>query len=294
VVDPTALKETQEPMTKRVAVISDTISTDKLFWVWYNYYSMLFGANNLYLVTYRGLSHHFANIELGGLWEVPENYNDPVRTRVITSLIGALLRSYDCVVRADIDEMLVPDPRRSADLGAYIESLDRPYMTARGLEVMEGYDEPALNVATPILVQQRKFSFRSSSLNKTCITSIPLDWGSGFHGCSVYPVLDDLYLFHIKYTDVQGRLDWFADLSASAPGNEEVRRYCQSGIQNLQQMRATVLGRELLRGWDNFADPTFDSGFLDTVRYGKTGIYQGSFSHEQKLLEIPQEFLGML
>jgi hypothetical protein len=131
-------------MPKRVAVIGDTISTDQLFQVWHNYYSLLFGAKHLYMVTYRGLARKFAHVEPGGLWEIPENYNDPVRCRVISSLVAALLGSYDYVVRCDIDEILAPDPRESPDLAAYIETLDRPYVTARGLEVMEGYDEPPL------------------------------------------------------------------------------------------------------------------------------------------------------
>jgi hypothetical protein len=280
-------------MPKRVAVIGDTISTDQLFQVWHNYYSLQFGAKHLYVVTYRGLSRKFAHVELGGLWEIPENYNDPVRCRVISSLVRALLGSYDCVVRCDIDEILVPDPRQASDLAAYIETLDHPYMTGRGLEVIEGYDEPQLDPGIPILVQQRKLAFRSSSLNKTCITSVPLEWGSGFHGATAYPLLRDLYLFHIKHTDITGRLQWLADLKASAPGNAEVARYCDGGIANIQQMRTAVLGRELQTGWQNFTDRSFDQTFLDTVKYDASKIYQGAFLHDSKLLEIPSEFLGL-
>lgn len=281
-------------MPKRVAVISDTISTDQLFQVWHNYYSWLFGPRHLYVVTYRGLSPKFSHVELGGLWEIPENYNDPVRCRVISSLVKALLGSYDCVVRCDIDEMLVPDPRQAPDLAAYIETLDRPYMTGRGLEVIEGYDEPPLSPGVPILVQQRKLAFRSSSLSKTCITSVPLEWGSGFHGSSVFPVLRDLYLFHIKHTDVTGRLQWLADLKASTPGNAEVARYCDTGIAHIQQMRTAVLGREFQTGWENFADRSFDQTYLDTVKYDAAKIYLGEFRQDDKLLEIPSEFLGLL
>ena len=280
-------------MPKRVAVISDTISTDQLFQVWHNYYSLLFGGRHLYVVTYRGLSHKFRHVELGGLWEIPENYNDPVRCRVITSLICALLGSYDVVVRCDIDEILVPDPRQAPDLAAYIETLDRPYMTGRGLEVIEGYDEPLLNPGIPILVQQRKFAFRSSSLNKTCITSVPLEWGSGFHGCAGFPMLRDLYLFHIKHSDVSGRLQWFADLKANAPGNQQVERYCDAGIANIRQMRTAALGRELKTGWKNFADRSFDQTYLDTVKFDGAKIYQGAFLQDDKLLQIPSEFLGL-
>jgi hypothetical protein len=280
-------------MPKRVAVIGDTISTDQLFQVWHNYYSLLFGAKHLYVVTYRGLSREFAHVELGGLWEIPENYNDPVRCRVISSLVTALLGSYDYVIRCDIDEMLAPDPRQAPDLAAYIETLDRPYMTGRGMEVIEGHDEPPLNPNIPILIQQRKFCFRASSLNKTCITSVPIEWGPGFHGCTVFPVLRDLYLFHIKHSDLSGRLQWFASLKAKSPGNADVQRYCDTGIAHIREMRTAVLGRERAAGWESFADRTFDKAYLDTVKYDLAKIYLGSFSHDDKLLEIPQEFLGV-
>ena len=151
-------------MPRRVAVIGDTISTDQLFQKWYSYYSWLFGPRHLYVVTYRGRSHEFAETELGGLWEIPEDYNDPSRCKVISSLVAALLGSYDYVVRCDIDEMVVPDPRVATDLAAYIETLDRPYVTGRGLEVIEGYDEEPLNLELPILIQQRQLAFRNSAL----------------------------------------------------------------------------------------------------------------------------------
>jgi hypothetical protein len=188
----TLRSENSLAMPKRVAVIGDTISADQHFHVWYNYYSSLFGAEHVYVVTYKGLSRKFGNLELGGLWEIPEDYNDPVRCRVISSLVSALLQSYDYIIRCDIDEILVPDPRHVPDLATFVETLDRPYVTGRGLEVMEGYDDPPLRPGIRILVEQRKIAFRSSSVNKTSITSVPLEWGSGFHGCTVYPILGNL------------------------------------------------------------------------------------------------------
>jgi hypothetical protein len=98
----------------------------------------------------------------------------------------------------------------------------------------------------------------------------------------------------MKYTDVTGRLQWFADLKANTPGNAEVHRYCDAGAENLGQIRTAVLGRPLLSGWEHFADRTFDKTYLDTVKYDTAGIYQGSFLHEHVTLAIPSEFSGML
>jgi hypothetical protein len=92
---------------------------------------------------------------------------------------------------------------------------------------------------------------------------------------------------------VTGRLQWLADLRASAPGNAEVERYCDTGISHIQQMRTAVLGRQLQTGWDSFADRSFDQTYLDTVKYDAAKIYLGAFLQDDKLLEIPREFLGL-
>jgi hypothetical protein len=285
-------------MAKRVAVISDTIAADQLFQVWYRYYSRLFGAKNLYVVTYRNMSSQFAGIELGGLWEIPEEYNDPIRAQVISSLVTALLSTYDYIVRGDIDELIVPDPRSAPDLATYINALDyqrNPYVTGRGLEVVQTATDAPLNLLAPILVQQRKYVFGNSGLNKTCITSVPIDWGNGFHAGTIYPKLCDLYIFHLKFSDLSGRLQWFRSLIEHAPDNLAGQKYWTGGIAGIEVMQESISKRPKTSGWQDFVGHEFDEKFLATVEMDPIARrYQGKFFLDDALREIPKEFSGML
>jgi hypothetical protein len=285
-------------MAKKVAVITDTIAADQYFQVWHSYYAKFFGADNLYVVTYKGLSPLFAGIRLGGLWELPDEYNDGLRSRVISALVTALLGSHDYVVRADVDELVVPDPRTAPDLRTYIEALDRnkrPYVTARGFEVVEVTEDPPLEISRPLLVRQRRFSYRNSALNKTCLTAVPIEWTGGFHGGTVYPLMSDLYLFHLKYADLTGRLRWFHSLIEHAPNNVQGQKYWSDGIANILAMREALARRKLVSGWEQFVSREFDEDFLTTIRMNPSSRqYQGNFFTDGFLCEIPPEFSGML
>lgn len=285
-------------MAKKVAVISDTIAADQIFRVWYSYYTRLFGARNLYLVTYKGLSSQFSGFELGGVWELPEEYNDGIRSRVISALVTALLGSHDYVVRADIDELLVPDPRCAPDLATYIESLDRnqrPYVTARGYEVVETSSEASLDLAVPILIRQRQFAYRNSALKKTCLTAVPIEWTGGFHGGTVYPMVSDLYLFHLKFADLTGRLKWFHSLMEHAPNNQQGQKYWSEGIAGILAIKDALARRQVVSGWESFVSREFDEQYLGSVRFNPTSRqYQGRFFTDNYLCEIPAQFAGML
>jgi TPR repeat protein len=281
------------PTSRRVAVITDTISPDLLFVVWYNYYARVAGQRNLYVVTYKDRSKKFADFELGGVWEIPQEYNDPARAKVISSLVTALLACYDYVVRGDVDEIAVPDPRVAPNLARYLDSLHAPYVTARGLEVIEAHDDAPLDLRSPILVCQRSLALRNSALNKTCITAMPIAWTHGFHGGTVYPKFNGLYIFHLKYADIRSRLNWFTTMMNTAPGNHQSRQYWTTAIETTEQFRTAALGNQRLTGWDKFESPEFDRKFLETVAINPTtGEYQGEFFLDNYVLEIPKEFSG--
>ena len=282
-------------MARRVAVITDTIEADGLFGIWHNYYSAMFGKQNLYVVTYANRSARFAGYDLAGVLEIPEEYNDPARAAFISAQVQALLARYDYVIRGDVDEIVVPDPRVAPDLSAYLGTLGLPYVTGRGFEVIEGADDPPLDLRSPILVRQRKLSFRNSALNKTCITSIPIQWTLGFHGGTIYPRFDDLFIFHLKYADIQSRLSWFGTMKESAPGYADGQGYWATALQSTQELRQAMLSARVLTGWDCFGSGEFDRRYLDTMTIDlHTGQFTGLFFLDDHLLEIPEEFAGMV
>lgn len=282
-------------MRKRVAVITDATSSGFFFRKWHDYYGRAFGRSSLYVLTYAGLRGAFQDIELGGIWEAPHRYSDPLRCRLISSLVAALLSSHDVVVRCDVDEFLVPDPRRHAGLPDYIEQLELPYVTACGVDVIEDVADPALDCARPILGNQRRTGIRSSSLNKTSITTVPLAWAEGFHAANVMPLLDDLYLFHMKFADIKGRIAWFAHMADAVGHAGREGSYFSIDQQSMLGLQTSLLRYPRIAGWRALAEEDFDQRYLATVtRNPKNGIYVGDFMDGAVIFDIPAEFAGVV
>lgn len=270
-------------MSKRVAVITDATASGYLFPHWHRYYAAQFGAENLHVVTYAGLGPAFADVRLGSLEELPFLYDDGLRPGHIAARVAALLQTHDVVLRCDVDEFLIPDPRRHASLAAYVEGLALPYVTARGVDLVEMPDDPPLILDGRPLLGQRHWGVRTASLNKTALTTVPLAWGPGFHAANVRPVFDYLYLIHTKFADVKGRVAWFeAMLAKVRPGSSEAEYYAD--------------GRAKLEGFVKWlwklerkdqsiqAAVAFDIEFLKTVRKSSIDeIYQGDFTVEHAL-----------
>lgn len=280
-------------MRRAVAVITDATSSGFFFRNWHAYYGRCFGAANLFVVTYQGLCGEFRDIELGGVWETPHRYNDALRARLVTSLVATLLTTHNVVVRCDVDEFLLPDLRKHAGLADYIAQLDLPYVTARGIDLVEEPADPALDYARPVIGQQRRSGIRSAALNKTCITSVPLTWSEGFHATDVPPQMDELFLFHMKFADIKGRMAWFNHMSEAVAHAGAEGRYFSLPLQSMLQHQAWLLRRPRVDGWFGLTGDGFDERFLETVvRNPRNGIYAGTFLNGDVLFDCPPCFAG--
>jgi len=114
-------------MSKKFAVVTDAVSPRFMFEKWLVYYSSLFGIENIYILTYKGLAKGFRGWPVGGLIELPVAYNDEVRACFVSGFVSALLAAYTGVVRVDVDEFLVPDQRNGApSLKTFLDGFDGP------------------------------------------------------------------------------------------------------------------------------------------------------------------------
>src|SRR4051812_14134476 len=113
------------------------MASDYLSLYWHRYYASQFGAENFHVVTCAGLGPAFAGISLGSLEELPSPYDDALRSVHIAARTADLLETHDVVLRCDVEEILVPAPRRHASLPAYVEANALPYVTARGVDLVE-------------------------------------------------------------------------------------------------------------------------------------------------------------
>jgi hypothetical protein len=115
-----------------------------------------------------------------------------------------LLQSYDTVLFAEVDELVVADPRKYAGLDAYIDQLaPRPAARCVGFNVVQQPNEPALRFDAPVLEQRRCWR-ASLPYSKRLLSRIPLHWSDGFHRESQAPddpPDPDLLLVHLHRAD---------------------------------------------------------------------------------------------
>lgn len=273
-------------MAKRVAVITDAMASDYFFPYWHRYYGSQFGAENLHVVTYAGLGPAFAGFTRGSLEALPSLYDDTKRPLHIAARVTELLKTHDVVLRCDVDEFLVPDTRRHASLAAYVEANALPYVTARGVDLVEVEEDRPLILDGRPLLEQRRWGVRTSSLSKTALTTAPVIWAPGFHAANVKPVFDDLFLFHTKFADVKGRVAWFDKMLGKVRPNSNEAVYYADGRAKIEGYSRWLCGLDRA---DAAKATLFDSGAFDEVFLGTVarneanGIEQGEFTVERAI-----------
>lgn len=130
------------------------------------------------------------------------------RARFVSTLTRSLLHYYDTVVVSDVDEFLVPLPERSGSLAEYLATLREPVVAGVGLNLVHNLAaEPAFDPAAAVLAQRRFVKF-VPNMCKPLITTVPVEWSGGFHGCSAeYRVDPELLQVHVKFLDFDRAVD---------------------------------------------------------------------------------------
>ena len=125
----------------RVAAL--TMSYNEPVWagVWARHYSRQVGAEHCYLMDHGsddgsadGLAVHVERLARSAL-------DEEERAARVSDRAAALLQHYDAVVHADVDELVVADPRRFRDLRAFAAAAPGEVITAVGLDVQHLSDE---------------------------------------------------------------------------------------------------------------------------------------------------------
>jgi hypothetical protein len=171
--------------------------------IWLRHYRRTAPSANLFVIDHA--SNDRSTDQLPGVSKIPlprDELDEHDRTFLINSLQQGFLRYYDIVIYTDCDELLVPDPVKSATLEAYLWDQPYAYASPVGINLLHIADvEPPIDFTQPLL-QQRRYGQFQSSLCKPLITSVALTWEPGFHTCNRRPNIDkNLYLFHIKQID---------------------------------------------------------------------------------------------
>jgi hypothetical protein len=169
--------------------------------VWAAHYRAAVGAPHCYVFDH---GSDDGSVDACGPYQVAKLPRSPLdevwRADLVSRFCAALLEEYDAVAYADVDELLVADPRRFrglVDLGA---SAEADVLTAFGTNVLHVAGEAPLNLARPVSAQ-RHWTRPFSSLCKPVLARRPVQWVPGFHYADAASAFGGLYLFHIAYAD---------------------------------------------------------------------------------------------
>lgn len=278
----------------RVTVVTDALSPEGYFPIWHKYYSREFGSKNIVLVTYAGMACDFSEFQFRNVVELDGGYNDDRRLSVINQLGLDAVTGKNWLVRADADELLVADPRRFRSLRHFISCLDVPYVTAQGFDVVQSPSENALDFSRPIVLAQRRFAFALAALNKTCVTSVPLHWGRGFHYCSAYPRFSGLYMFHLKRCDIQFQKTWAKYMINNIKDDDYAKAYYETSVRSVDAFHKQRFDLPIAAGEAFYNRQSMNARFFgDITANANSGVFDGQYAVDDENVEIPEDFRGV-
>jgi len=172
--------------------------------LWCRHFARQVGAENCYIIDHGsddGTTDHLGDVKVTRIPHSP--YDVAEQSRLESELANELLGSYDAVVRSDVDELLVADPRYHRNLQDCAAAVKGPAMNCVGLDVWHiAESEPAIDTTRPISLQ-RGWTWFNSAMCKPAIIREPVNWSPGFHSIEAPVALDHLYMFHLRYFDVE-------------------------------------------------------------------------------------------
>ncbi len=171
--------------------------------VWARYYARQVGASHCYLLDHGSDDGSTEGLGIRVERMARSALDEDARAAQIGARVAGLLLEYDAVVHSDVDELVVADPGRFADLRAYAAGSSAEVVTAVGLDVQHvPGEEPALDPGRPIGVQRSYVRF-SAAMCKPAFVRRAVRWAPGFHTCDAAMVVDGLFLFHLRYADLE-------------------------------------------------------------------------------------------
>lgn len=273
-----------------IAVLTDATSPGFTFPLWRDYYGAKFGAENLFVVTYAGADGMFDHYGLGGVRRLDVPYSDDLRLVAISEFLAQLLKTYDAVVRVDVDEFIVVDPRARQTLCGFVEASSARHVTARGFDIIPAASDLPIDFGRPVL-RQRRLAFALTAMNKTCITREPLKWGRGFHYCSAPPALDGVFLFHLKRVDFALQRAWATRMANGFVPDSFEAKYYQDDLKVGENFVKSRWSRHSVDTEEALDRTAFNQHFLSTIRLDdSSGLYEGDYDIEDRNVVIPARF----
>jgi hypothetical protein len=254
----------------RVAAL--TMAYNEPVWakVWAGFYARQVGAAHCFL-----LDHGSDDGSTEGLGISVERIprvalDEHERAAKISDRVAELLGSYDAVIHSDVDELVVADPERFADLTAFAADVSDEVVTAVGLDVQHlPAEEQPLDPMRPIGAQRCWTRF-SAAMCKPCFVRRPVNWSPGFHECDATSAVSGLFLMHLRYADLPLGLRRLERTRAQAFADPGTNMHQRVSDEEFAQMVRNIgqLPRESIR-FDAEAAPIRE--WIDRVRAAQLG-----------------------
>ena len=127
----------------------------------------------------------------------------PAWMSMISHLSAGLLDCYDAVIYVDVDEFIVPEPRKYENLRQFVA--DRPGRSAvgvMGLNMVHDVTREGPLVDDEPIIGQRRLAKFLPLMCKPSVKWVPAGWALGTHGIRTQFAIDpELFMFHMKFVD---------------------------------------------------------------------------------------------
>jgi hypothetical protein len=192
-------------MQPSIAIITTVYNEDVLLPIWLRYYGAHLGREHLYVIddgSTDGSATGLDGVNVIRLERAPIDQDN--RALTISLFHAEMLKHYDVVIFADVDEFLVIDPLVRLGLVDYIAKHAGAHTNAMGFDIIHNqFAEPAYSHELGVFRQRRHLAF-SRTYCKQLIHKQPLYWLPGFHHTDKGMHLGvGLYLFHLRALDYE-------------------------------------------------------------------------------------------
>lgn len=267
------------PVDTRIAIVTMAYNEPDFVRIWVDYYGRQLGTRNCYIVDHGSDDGSTSGLGEVNVMRIPRSpQDDPKRARFLSHFCSSLLEWYNVVMYVDIDEIAVADPRYYADLRSFCTDVHQPVLNAIGLNVIHLMGHELPYQASRLVLSQRSWVFRSSSMCKPVIIRRPVVWAPGFHSADAPAAFSQLYLFHLRWYDLD------TGLRRLAKTREMAWEYPDAGDHQ------KVSDEELVQQFTGFSSLMPDERDLDAgtdpVRAFTDAVLASQFGRENETFRI--------
>lgn len=282
----------------RVAAVTMVFNESVYLPIWLAHNARQVGIENCYVIDHGSTDGSTANLGACNVVRIPRSPYDPAKQSEWNSgFCSSLLTWFDWVIYSDVDEILMADPAEAETLVEYCRRPLPEIVTAIGLNTLHLVDdEPTLDLSRPVSVQ-RPYVFGCASMCKPLLIKRRVEWSPGSHSANAPVVFDQLYMFHLRWFDLDQGLQRLQKTRAMAWAQEEQGRHQRvEDAQLVAQMRG-------FGGYPRYTgvefDPTLDpvKGFVRTIQASTVGRENDLYKVDldiwyPQLWHLPERFIG--